>query len=164
MFSCNANNENNFKAFKFSGNDKYAFKKMLQELKLDTNKNKSVKIQLFGTTITRDEVYEHLETVMSLKSVTAKDNIVDGGVPMYGYGIKHDKEVPKLANFGKNIILLNKQRHSRCRDPAGFVPEAHANSLALWDVWWTYGLVPPASQYKLHPYILHTRKLYHKVG
>ena len=108
MFSCNANNENNFKAFKFSGNDKYAFKKMLQELKLDTNKNKSVKIQLFGTTITRDEVYEHLETVMSLKSVTAKDNIVDGGVPMYGYGIKHDEEVPKLANFGKNIILLNK--------------------------------------------------------
>ena len=107
MFSCNTNNENNFKAFKFSGTDKYAFKKMLQELKLDTNINKSVRIQLFGATITKDEVYDHLETVMKLKSVTAKDNIVDGGVPMYGYGMKNE-EVPKLANFGKNIILLNK--------------------------------------------------------
>jgi ABC-type antimicrobial peptide transport system permease subunit len=44
---------------------------------------------------------------MKLKSVTAKDNIVDGGVPMYGYGMKNE-EVPKLVNFGKNIILLNK--------------------------------------------------------
>ena len=35
MFSVNTNNERNFKAFKFTGNDKYAFKKMLEELKLD---------------------------------------------------------------------------------------------------------------------------------
>ena len=49
MFSINTNNENNFKTFNYLGaTNKYSFKQMLEELKLNINQNKDIKDQLFG--------------------------------------------------------------------------------------------------------------------
>jgi hypothetical protein len=106
MFSINTNNERNFKAFKFTGNDKYAFKKMLEELKLDINPNKDIKEQLFGPPKqTKDSIYAFLKN--TLTSVTAKPDIVDNHITMIGWGLNKEA-ITKHANFGKNIILLDK--------------------------------------------------------
>ena len=110
MFSVNTNNERNFKAFKFTGNDKYAFKKMLEELKLDINTNKDIREQLFGASLrqTKDSIYTFLKN--TLTSVTAKGDIVENHVKMMGWGLNKEA-ITKHANFGKNIILLDKLYH-----------------------------------------------------
>jgi hypothetical protein len=46
-------------------------------------------------------------TAIGLPVPTGK-MITDVNGIMKGWGMKHDEDVPKLANFGKNIILLNK--------------------------------------------------------
>jgi hypothetical protein len=109
MFSINTNNEKNFKAFNYLGaTNKYSFKKMLEELKLNINQNKDIKDQLFGPG-TKDDVYRYLKDTIGLTPVISKNNIVDGGVTMWGYGLPPNKEViTKHAKFGKNIILLDK--------------------------------------------------------
>ena len=107
MFSVNTNNERNFKVFKFTGNDKYAFKKMLEELKLNINTNKDIRDQLFGTSSNKDSIYTFLKNTIKLASVVAKSDIVENNITMYGWGL--NKEViTKHAKFGKNIILLDK--------------------------------------------------------
>jgi hypothetical protein len=109
MFSINTNNENNFKAFNYLGaTNKYSFKKMLEELKLNIKDNKDIKEQLFGPG-TKDDVYKFLNSTIGLTPVISKNNIVDAGVTMWGYGLLPNKEViTKHAKFGKNIILLEK--------------------------------------------------------
>ena len=107
MFSVNTNNERNFKVFKFTGNDKYAFKKMLEELKLNINTNKDIRDQLFGTSSNKDSIYTFLKNTIKLASVVAKSDIVENNITMYGWGL--NKEViTKHAKLGKNIILLDK--------------------------------------------------------
>jgi hypothetical protein len=109
MFSINSNNERNFKAFNFNTSNKYGFRKMIEEFKLNLNKNKDIRYQLFGTKGTKDDVYEYLRDTIGLTEVKSKNNIVDGGVTMWGYGLQPNKEaITKHANFGKNIILLDK--------------------------------------------------------
>ena len=109
MFSINSNNERNFKAFNFNTSNKYGFKKMIEELKLNLNKNKDIRHQLFGTQGTKDDIFEYLRDTIGLTEVKSKNNIVDGGVTMWGYGLQPNKEaITKHANFGKNIILLDK--------------------------------------------------------
>ena len=109
MFSINSNNERNFKAFNFNTSNKYGFRKMIEELKLNLNKNTDIRHQLFGTKGTKDDVYEYLRDTIGLTEVKSKNNIVDGGVTMWGYGLQPNKEaISKHANFGKNIILLDK--------------------------------------------------------
>jgi hypothetical protein len=110
MFSINTNNEKNFKAFNFLGaSNKYSYKKMLEELKLNLNKNKDVKHQLFGPKDLKDDIFVFLRDTIGLSEVKSKNNIVDGGITMWGYGLPPNKEsITKHANFGKNIILLDK--------------------------------------------------------
>jgi hypothetical protein len=107
MFSINTNNEKKFKTLNYLGAaNKYSFKKMLEELKLNITDNKDVKNQLFGPG-TKDDIYKFLSGTIGLTPVLSKNNITDGGVTMWGYGL--NKEViTKHANFGGNIILLDK--------------------------------------------------------
>jgi hypothetical protein len=105
MFSNTTNDDGNFRTFKHTGSDDYSFKKILGILGLD--KDKDIRIQLFGPlSNTLGEKITHLQTEFGLTTVNAvyfKDENMYGS----GWGMKNE-EVPKIANFGKNIILLNK--------------------------------------------------------
>ncbi len=107
MFSINTNNGKNFKAFNYLGvANKFSFQKMLEELKLNITENKDIKDQLFGPG-TKDDMYKFLSGTIGLTPVLSKNNIVDGGITMWGYDL--NKEViTKHTKFGKNIILLDK--------------------------------------------------------
>ena len=75
---------------------------------LDLNKNPDVRHQLFGTDGRVTPMIAFLKsTAIGLPVPTGK-MITDVNGLMKGWGMKHDEDVPKLANFGKNIILLNK--------------------------------------------------------
>jgi hypothetical protein len=79
---------------------------MLEELKLDTNTNKDIREQLFGPSKqTKDSIYTFLKN--TLTSVTAKPDIVENNITMIGWGLNKES-ITKHANFGKNIILLDK--------------------------------------------------------
>jgi hypothetical protein len=95
-----------FKAFKFAGNDKFAYKEMLKDLKLSDSSNLDIKRQLLGSSNIKDWVITHLKKTLPV--VQAK-NVIVGAVTMVGAGLLPNKEViTKHANFGKNIILLDK--------------------------------------------------------
>jgi len=108
MFSNTTNDEKSFRAFKHTGMDDLSFKKIMQILGLD--KDIDIKNQLFGPTArghTVTDIFNHLKDNIKL-SVESGKVFFEGTEHVYGWGIKHDEEVPKLANFGKNIILLDK--------------------------------------------------------
>jgi hypothetical protein len=103
MFSNTTKDEGNFRAFKHTGSDDYNFKKIMGILGLD--KDTDIKTQLFGPPgSTVADMINHLKTVIKLQRETSK---YFEDEKMYGWGMKNE-EVPKTANFGKNIILLNK--------------------------------------------------------
>ena len=103
MFSNTTKDEGNFRAFKHTGSDDYNFKKIMGILGLD--KDTDIKTQLFGPPgSTVADMINHLKTVIKLQRETSK---YFEDEKMYGWGMKNE-EVPKMANFGKNIILLNK--------------------------------------------------------
>jgi hypothetical protein len=109
MFSINSNNERNFKSFNFNTSNKYGFRKMIEEFKLNLSKNKDIRHKLFGPQYTKDDIFEYLRDTIGLTEVKSKNNIVDGGVTMWGYGLRPNKEtITKHENFGENIILLDK--------------------------------------------------------
>ena len=105
MFSNTTNDDGNFRSFKHTGSDDYSFKKILGILGLD--KDVDIRTQLFGPPKnTVGDMVNHLQTEFGLKKVNAvffEDEKMYGS----GWGMKNE-EVPKIANFGKNIILLNK--------------------------------------------------------
>jgi hypothetical protein len=75
-------------------------------LKLDTNTNKDIREQLFGPSKqTKDSIYTFLKN--TLTNVTAKTDIVENNITMTGWGLNKEA-ITKHANFGKNIILLDK--------------------------------------------------------
>ena len=103
MFSNTTKDEGNFRAFKHTGSDDYNFKKIMGILGLD--KDTDIKTQLFGPPgSTVADMINHLKTVIKLQRENSK---YFEDEKMYGWGMKNE-EVPKTANFGKNIILLNK--------------------------------------------------------
>ncbi len=64
---------------------------------------------MFGPQYTKDDIFEYLRDTIGLTEVKSKNNIVDGGVTMWGYGLQPNKEaITNHANFGNNIILLDK--------------------------------------------------------
>jgi hypothetical protein len=105
MFSNTTNDDGNFRSFKHTGSDDYSFKKILGILGLD--KDIDIRTQLFGPPKnTVSDMVNHLQTKFGLRKVNAvffEDEKMYGS----GWGMKNE-EVPKIANFGKNIILLNK--------------------------------------------------------
>ena len=106
MFSNTTNDEKSFRAFKHTGMDDFSFKKIMQILGLD--KDIDIRNQLFGPPgSTAIDKFNHLKDNIKL-SIESGKVFFEGTEHVYGWGIKHDEEVPKLANFGKNIILLNK--------------------------------------------------------
>ena len=106
MFSNTTNTEKEFRAFKHTGMDNFSFKKIMGILGLD--KDIDIRNQLFGPPgSTAIDKFNHLKDKMLLSPETGKV-FVEENAYVYGWGMKHDEEVPKLANFGKNIILLNK--------------------------------------------------------
>jgi hypothetical protein len=60
LFSNSTSDENNFRAFKFVGNDSFSFNTMLSTLKLDEKVNKDIKIALFGTNKVKEDRYDFL--------------------------------------------------------------------------------------------------------
>ena len=105
-FSNGDNIEGAFRAFVHtSGFSNFHFNRILDIL--DLNANTEVKDQLFGPVYTVTPMITFLKTTMGLPTPASK-MITDNGVLMKGWGMKHDEDVPKLANFGKNTILLNK--------------------------------------------------------
>jgi hypothetical protein len=107
-FSNGDNIEGAFRTFVHtSGFSNFHFNRILDIL--DLNANTEVKDQLFGPVYNVTPMIAFLKsTAIGLPVVTGKIITDNGGVFMKGWGMKHDEEVPKLANFGKNIILLNK--------------------------------------------------------
>jgi hypothetical protein len=106
MFSNTTNDEKSFRAFKHTGMDDFSFKKIMGILGLD--KDIDIRNQLFGPPgSTAIDKFNHLKDQIKLIPESGKV-FFEGTEHVYGWGIKHDEEVPKLANFGKNIILLNK--------------------------------------------------------
>jgi hypothetical protein len=100
------NADDSFKTFKFSGTDKFAYKEMLKDLKLSDALNLDIKKQLLGSSTIKEFVITHLKKTLPV--VQAK-NVIVQGVTMVGAGLLPHKEViTKNANFGKNIILLDK--------------------------------------------------------
>ena len=105
-FSNADNIEGAFRTFVHtSGFSNFHFNRILDIL--DLNANTEVKEQLFGPVYTVTPMIAFLKNTIGLPVPTGK-MIPDNGVLMKGWGMKHDEDVPKLANFGKNIILLNK--------------------------------------------------------
>jgi hypothetical protein len=107
-FSNGDNIEGAFRTFiHTSGFSNFHFNRILDIL--DLNANTEVKDQLFGPPpYTVTPMIAFLKTTMGLPTPAGKIITDNGGVFMKGWGMKHDEDVPKLANFGKNIILLNK--------------------------------------------------------
>ena len=105
-FSNGDNVEGAFRTFiHTSGFSNFHFNRILDIL--DLNANTEVKDQLFGPVYTVTPMIAFLKTTIGLPEPAGKI-IPDNGVFMKGWGMKHDEDVPKLANFGKNTILLNK--------------------------------------------------------
>jgi len=105
-FSNGDNVEGAFRTFiHTSGFSNFHFNRILDIL--DLNANTEVKDQLFGPVYTVTPMIAFLKTTIGLPAPAGKI-IPDNGVFMKGWGMKHDEDVPKLANFGKNVILLNK--------------------------------------------------------
>ena len=106
MFS-NTNAENQFRAFKYINTGNYSFKRIIEILGLNHDDN--VRLQLFGpygNGFGKDDVYKHLNTVIGLKPENGK-KLVEDNQEMYGWGLNKEA-ITKHANFGKNIILLDK--------------------------------------------------------
>ena len=106
-FSNGDNIETAFRTFiHTAGFSNFHFNRILDIL--DLNANTEVKDQLFGPTYTVTPMIAFLKsTAIGLPVATGK-MLPENGVLMKGWGMKHDEDVPKLANFGKNVILLNK--------------------------------------------------------
>ena len=110
LFSDSTNDENNFRAFNFSSGIKALnFKTVLTELKLNEKVNRDIGVILFGTNNNLNDRWEFLRTTYGLTYVLGKP-FVEESKAIVGYGIK-EKEVPRLIDFGKNILLLNKLYH-----------------------------------------------------
>jgi hypothetical protein len=100
------NADDSFKSFKFSGTDKFAYKEMLKDLKLSDASNLDIKKELLGSSTIKEFVITHLKKTLPV--VQAK-NVIVQGITMVGAGLLPNKEtITKHANFGKNIILLDK--------------------------------------------------------
>jgi hypothetical protein len=105
-FSNGDNVEGAFRTFiHTAGFSDFHFNRILDIL--DLNKNPDVRHQLFGTDGRVTPMVAFLKNTIGLP-VPAGKMITDVNGLMKGWGMKHDEDVPKLANFGKNIILLNK--------------------------------------------------------
>ena len=79
---------------------------MLKEFKLSETINLDIKRQLLGSSNVKEFVITHLKKTLT---VGQAKNVIVQGVTMVGAGLIPNKEViTKHANFGKNIILLNK--------------------------------------------------------
>ena len=105
-FSNGDNIETAFRTFiHTAGFSNFHFNRILDIL--DLNANTEVKDQLFGPTYTVTPMIAFLKNTIGLP-VPAGKMIPENGMLMKGWGMKHDEDVPKLANFGKNVILLNK--------------------------------------------------------
>ena len=106
-FSNGDNIEGAFRTFVHtSGFSNFHFNRILDIL--DLNANTEVKDQLFGPVYNVTPMIAFLKNTIGLPVPAGKIITDNGGVFMKGWGMKHDEDVPKLANFGKNIILLNK--------------------------------------------------------
>ena len=106
-FSNGDNIETAFRTFiHTAGFSNFHFNRILDIL--DLNANTEVKDQLFGPPpYTVTPMIAFLKTTIGLP-VPAGKMLPENGMLMKGWGMKHDEDVPKLANFGKNVILLNK--------------------------------------------------------
>ena len=106
VFSNSTSDENNFRAFKFVGNDSFSFKTMLSTLKLEHG-NSDIKIALFGLSKVKDDIFDFLQKTHKLKSEVAKPFVDSTNKVVMGYGLKTES-IPGICHFGKNIILLKK--------------------------------------------------------
>ena len=107
MFSNTTNAEKEFRAFKYILTGNFSFKRIMEIL--DLNNDADIRLQFFGPYgrgHTVQDMFNHLKTVIGLNIETGK-KFKEGTEEMYGWGL--NKEViTKHANFGKNIILLDK--------------------------------------------------------
>ena len=68
-------------------------------------------VKTFGSNFTKPKIFTYLKTKLKLKITSPLKSIrQDTGDHITGWGMKNE-EVPKLAHFGKNIILLDKLFH-----------------------------------------------------
>jgi hypothetical protein len=103
----NTNAVDQFRAFKYIDTGDYSFKRIMEILEL--NLDADIRIQLFGNYLkgyTVQDMFNHLNTVMGLKPENGK-KFTEGTQDMYGWGLNKEA-ITKHANFGKNIILLDK--------------------------------------------------------
>ena len=107
MFSNTTNVENQFRTFKYTFTGNYSFKRIMEILEL--NLDDDIRLQLFGPYgkgFTAKDMFDHLKTVHRLKVENGKQ-VTEGTEVMHGWGLNKEA-ITKYANFGKNIILLDK--------------------------------------------------------
>ena len=76
---------------------------------LELNLDDDIRLQLFGPYgkgFTTKDMFDHLKTVHRLKVENGKQ-VTEGTEVMYGWGLNKEA-ITKHANFGENIILLDK--------------------------------------------------------
>ena len=106
VFSNSTSDENNFRSFKFVGNDSFSWRTMLSTMKLEHG-NSDIKIILFGYSRVKEDIFDFLQTTHKLKSDVAKPFVDSTNKVVMGYGLK-TQDIPDICHFGKNIILLKK--------------------------------------------------------
>ena len=110
MFSNTTNVENEFRAFKYTLTGNYSFKRIMEILGLHLDDD--IRLQLFGpygkkSGYTVQDMFEHLKRPpIGLKPENGK-KFDENHEMMYGWGLNKEA-ITKHANFGKNIILLDK--------------------------------------------------------
>jgi hypothetical protein len=107
MFSNTTNTEKEFRAFKYTQNGNYSFKRIMEILGL--NLDNDIRVQIFGPYgrgFTVQDMFNHLKDIIGLSPENGK-KFTENGEMMYGWGLNKEA-ITKHANFGKNIILLDK--------------------------------------------------------
>jgi hypothetical protein len=103
----NTNAVDQFRAFKYIDTGNYSFKRIMEILGL--NLDTDIRIQFFGNYgkgYTVQDMFNHLNTVIGLQPENGK-KITEDNLEMYDWGLNKET-ITKHANFGENIILLDK--------------------------------------------------------
>ena len=106
IFISDTNDQGSFNHLSFR--EKGGFKKILKDLELNDPKNKARLEDLLGTELTKDKIYDYLNSPSSgLNPIDASaiNKKATFGKILYGYGLN---KIPETTQFGKNIILLKK--------------------------------------------------------